>query len=45
MAGEPTRGDRVRRLTKDGREVWIEYAAVLRDRDGRPIGVAGQLAT
>ena len=45
MAGEATRGDRVRRLTKDGREVWIEiYGAVLRDPDGRPIGVAGQLA-
>ena len=45
MAGEPSRGDRVRRLTKDGREVWIDiYAAVLRDHDGRPIGIAGQLA-
>ena len=44
IAGEPTRGDRVRRLTKDGRELWIDiYAAVLRDRDGRPIGIAGQL--
>ena len=32
------------RLTKDGREVWIEiYGAVLRDRDGQPIGIAGQL--
>ena len=45
IAGEATRGDRVRRLTKDGREVWIEiYGAVLRDPEGRPIGVAGQLA-
>ncbi len=44
IGGEPTRGDRVRRLTKDGRELWIDiYAAVLRDRDGRPIGIAGQL--
>jgi signal transduction histidine kinase/ActR/RegA family two-component response regulator len=31
-------------LTKDGRELWIDiYAAVLRDRDGQPIGIAGQL--
>ena len=45
VAGEPTRGDRVRRLTKDGREVWIEiYGSVLHGADGRPIGVAGQLA-
>jgi signal transduction histidine kinase len=34
----------VRRLTKDGRERWIDiYAAPLRDRRGRSIGVAGQL--
>ena len=45
VEGEPTRGDRVRRLTKDGREVWIEiYGSVLHGADGRPIGVAGQLA-
>ena len=45
VAGEPARGDRVRRLTKDGREVWIEiYGSVLHGADGRPIGVAGQLA-
>jgi PAS domain S-box-containing protein len=37
-------GDRVRRLTKDGHERWIDiYAAPLRDRRGTTIGVAGQL--
>jgi PAS domain S-box-containing protein len=44
MSGVTTTGDRVRRLTKDGKERWIDiYAAPLRDRRGRPIGVAGQL--
>ena len=44
MAGEVTPGERVRRLTKDGRERWIDiYAAPLRDRRGDVIGVAGQL--
>jgi PAS domain S-box-containing protein len=44
ISGEVTAGERVRRMTKDGRERWIDiYAAPLRDRRGRPIGVAGQL--
>lgn len=43
LAGEVVRGDRVRRLTKDGREVWIDiYASPIHDADGKPIGVAGQ---
>ncbi len=45
IAGEVARGERVRRLTKDGREVWVEiYGSVLRDGQGRPLGLAGQLA-
>jgi PAS domain S-box-containing protein len=45
IAGEVARGDRVRRITKDGRQVWVEiYGSVLRDDDGRPQGLAGQLA-
>ena len=45
IEGEDIRGDRVRRLTKDGRELWIDiYGSALRDRDGRPFGLAGQLA-
>ncbi|HEX5014393.1 MAG TPA: ATP-binding protein [Candidatus Limnocylindrales bacterium] len=44
LGGDVTSGERVRRLTKDGEERWIDiYAAPLRDRRGRPIGVAGQL--
>ena len=44
IAGEITAGDRVRPLAKDGRVRWIDiYAAPLRGRDGRSIGVAGQL--
>jgi PAS domain S-box-containing protein len=44
LQGGVTSGERVRRLTKDGEERWIDiYAAPLRDRRGRPIGVAGQL--
>jgi PAS domain S-box-containing protein len=44
IAGNVTSGERVRRMTKDGRERWIDiYAAPLRDRRGRSIGVAGQL--
>ena len=39
-----TSGERVRRLTKDGEERWIDvYAAPLRDRRGATIGVAAQL--
>jgi PAS domain S-box-containing protein len=42
--GGVTTGERVRRMTKDGDERWIDiYAAPLRDRRGRAIGVAGQL--
>jgi PAS domain S-box-containing protein len=45
IEGEAIRGDRVRRLTKDGRELWIEiYGSAIYDRDGRPLGLAGQLA-
>jgi PAS domain S-box-containing protein len=44
MNGGVTTGERVRRMTKDGEARWIDiYAAPLRDRRGRPIGVAGQL--
>src|SRR4029453_8044553 len=42
--GGVTTGERVRRMTKDGDERWIDiYAAPLRDRRGRAVGVAGQL--
>jgi PAS domain S-box-containing protein len=45
IAGEVARGERVRRLTKEGREVWVEiYGSVLRDGQGHPLGLAGQLA-
>jgi PAS domain S-box-containing protein len=44
MAGELIAGDRVRRLTKDGRERWADiYAAALHGADGTPLGIAGQL--
>jgi PAS domain S-box-containing protein len=44
IGGAITNGDRVRRQTKDGRSLWIDiYAAPLRDRTGRSIGIAGQL--
>jgi two-component system, cell cycle sensor histidine kinase and response regulator CckA len=44
IAGATIEGDRVRRLTKSGETRWIDiYAAPLRDRAGRPIGVVGQL--
>jgi len=37
-------GERARRLSRDGREVMVDiYAAPMIDRDGRTIGVAGQL--
>ena len=43
MTGAVTSGDRVRRLTKNGEERWIDvYAAPLRDRRGATIGVAAQ---
>jgi two-component system cell cycle sensor histidine kinase/response regulator CckA len=42
--GQTVRGERVRRLTRDGREVWADiYAGPLHSPDGRPIGIAGQL--
>src|SRR6185369_470791 len=44
IQGSVATGDRVRRLTKDGEERWIDiYAAPLRDRRGTTIGIAGQL--
>jgi len=44
IAGATVEGDRVRRLTKAGETRWIDiYAAPLRDRAGRQIGVVGQL--
>ena len=44
IQGGVAAGDRVRRLTKDGQERWIDiYAAPLRDRRGKTIGIAGQL--
>ena len=44
LGGATVAGDRVRRLTKSGEIRWIDiYAAPLRDRAGRPIGVVGQL--
>jgi PAS domain S-box-containing protein len=44
LAGSVTNGDRVRRLTKDGDERWVDiYAAPLLDHDGSAIGIAGQM--
>jgi PAS domain S-box-containing protein len=44
LAGEVVQGKRVRRITKDGRELWVDlYAAPLRDQAGTPLGVATQL--
>jgi PAS domain S-box-containing protein len=44
LAGATINGDRVRRLTKDGDERWVDiYAAPLVGRDGAPIGIAGQM--
>ena len=44
IQGGVATGDRVRRLTKDGEERWIDiYAAPLHDRRGTTIGIAGQL--
>ncbi len=44
IAGSVAHGERVRRLSRDGREVWVDiYAAPMVDADGRTIGVAGQL--
>ena len=44
MAGTVQNGERVRRLTRDGEERWVDiYAAPLLDRDGVAIGIAGQM--
>ena len=44
LAGSTTNGERVRRLTKNGEERWVDiYAAPLVGPDGTAIGIAGQL--
>jgi PAS domain S-box-containing protein len=44
LDGATTTGERVRRLTKDGDERWVDiYAAPLVGRDGEAMGVAGQM--
>ena len=44
LAGQVIAGDRVRRLAKDGREMWVDiHAGPLRDRAGKTIGMAGQM--
>ncbi len=44
FSGGTVNGERVRRLTKDGAERWIDiYAAPLLGPDGEAIGIAGQL--
>jgi two-component system, cell cycle sensor histidine kinase and response regulator CckA len=44
FAGAVANGERTRRLSRDGREVWIDiYAAPMVDAEGRTIGIAGQL--
>lgn len=44
LAGAPLDGERVRRLTRDGRELILEiYGAAMRDRNGTAIGYAGQM--
>jgi two-component system cell cycle sensor histidine kinase/response regulator CckA len=44
IAGNVANGERVRRLSRDGREVWADiYAGPMVDAEGRTIGVAGQL--
>jgi PAS domain S-box-containing protein len=44
LAGTPVEGERVRRLTRDGRELILEiYGAAVRDRNGNAIGYAGQM--
>jgi PAS domain S-box-containing protein len=44
LAGGVQNGERVRRLTKDGEERWVDiYAAPLLARDGTAIGIAGQM--
>jgi PAS domain S-box-containing protein len=44
VAGGTTHGERARRVTKDGREIWVEvHSAPLDNGDGSPIGVVSQL--
>jgi PAS domain S-box-containing protein len=44
LAGGVVNGDRIRRLARDGREVWVDlYAAPMLDDEGRTIGLAGLL--
>lgn len=44
LAGIPVEGERVRRLTRNGRELILEiYGSALRGRNGTTIGYAGQM--
>jgi PAS domain S-box-containing protein len=44
LAGSVANGERVRRLARDGHEVWVDiYAGPMLDAEGRTMGVAGQL--
>jgi PAS domain S-box-containing protein len=44
IEGQTVGGERALRLTKDGREVWVDiYGGPLRSEAGEPIGIAGQL--
>lgn len=44
FAGEIIRGERIRRRTKDGREVLIEiHAAAMYDGAGKPVGIVGAM--
>ena len=44
LGGATIQGERTRRVTKDGREVWMEvHSAPLDNGDGSPIGVVSQL--
>jgi len=44
MAGEIIRGDRVRRLSRNGHGILIDiHAAAMHDADGKPVGIAGVL--
>ena len=43
IGGSVVNGERIRRLTRDGTEIWVEiYAAPMMDAEGRTIGFAGQ---
>lgn len=44
LAGATIRGERVRRLARDGRELVLEiHGRALRDGDGHPVGYAGHM--